>query len=113
MKKIISLAVLGLFLILGGSVFASAQSKPKISMKQARTIALKRATGKIESAELEKEKGKLIYSFDIRNNKGTITEVQVNALNGEIVSVQEESKQQEKDEKRQEKQEKSKTNKKN
>jgi len=45
--------------------------------------------GTIQSAELEKERGKLIWSFDI-SKPGTkdITEVQVDARNGGIVSVQ-------------------------
>ena len=47
--------------------------------------------GKIEDAELEREHGKLVYSFDIRNPKGTITEVQIDAKTGKIVSVEEEN----------------------
>jgi uncharacterized membrane protein YkoI len=78
--------------------------KAKITMEQAREIALKRAPGTIESGELEREHGKLVYSFDIRNDKGTITEVQVNAKSGSIVSVEEENAQQEAEELRQEKQ---------
>lgn len=65
--------------------------KAKITMEQAREIALKNAPGKIESEELEREHGKLVYSFDIRNSKGTITEVQVDAKTGQVVSVEEES----------------------
>lgn len=61
----------------------------------------------IEGEKLEREHGKLIYSFDIRNSKGTKTEVQVDAKNGRLVSVEKESKQQETNEKRRdEKQEK-------
>ena len=63
----------------------------KISMEKAREIAqAKDLNGTIESAELEKEHGKLVYSFDIRNPTGTITEVQVDAKTGKIVSVEEE-----------------------
>ncbi len=61
---------------------------------------------KIESSELENEGGKWIYSFDIRNGKGTITEVNVNAYTGAIVKVEEENKKAEADEKRKEKSEK-------
>lgn len=77
----------------------------KITMEHAREIALKRAPGTIESSELEREHGKLVYSFDIRNDKGTITEVQVSAKSGRIVSVEEENAQQEAEEKRKEEQE--------
>jgi uncharacterized membrane protein YkoI len=70
---------------------ATLATQAKITMKKAKSIALARAPGKIEDAELEKEHGKLVYSFDIRNKRGTITEVQVNAKNGKIVSVAEEN----------------------
>lgn len=102
MKKIVFLtAVMVLSLAFG--VTANAQTK-KIGMEKARQIAMQKAEGKIESAELERENGKTIYSFDIRNSKGTITEVQVEAFTGEIVSVQEENAQQEAAEKQQDKQ---------
>lgn len=79
----------------------------KITMAQAREIAMKNASGKIEGEELEREHGKLLYSFDIRNAKGTITEVQVDAKTGKLLSAKEESKQDEEKEKQQdEKQEK-------
>jgi uncharacterized membrane protein YkoI len=67
---------------------ANAQNK-KIGMTKAKAIAAKQAAGKIESSELEKEGGKWIYSFDIRNGKGTITEVNVDAYTGAIVNVEE------------------------
>ena len=71
------------------AVFAAEQ--PKISMKKAKAIALKKVpNGKIESAELENEGGKLIYSFDIKGGSG-ITEVNVDAMNGKVVAVQNES----------------------
>lgn len=75
----------------------------KITMEQARDIALKRASGKVEGGELEREHGQLVYSFDIRNARGTITEVQVNAITGNIARVEQENKKQEAAEKRQEK----------
>ena len=69
-------------------------------MAEAREIALKQATGKIEGEELERENGKLLYSFDIRTDKGTITEVQVDAKTGKVLSAKEESKADEAREKR-------------
>ena len=86
------------------TVNADAQTK-KIGMKKARAIAMQKAAGKIEGEELERENGKTIYSFDIRNSKGTITEVQVDAFTGEIVSVEEEDAAAEAAEKRNEKME--------
>lgn len=84
----------------------------KISMEKAKEIALGKATGAVEDAELEKEHGKLVYSFDIRNEKGTITEVQVDAKTGKIVSVEEEDKAAEEKEKQEELREKAKKHKK-
>ncbi len=76
----------------------------KITMEQAREIALKRAPGNLEQGELEREHGKLVYSFDIHNAKGTISEVQVDAKNGRVVSVEEEVAQKEAEEMREEEQ---------
>jgi len=57
---------------------------PKLSMEQAQKIALEKEPGKIESKELEKEHGKLIYSFDIRTAKG-LHEVNVDAMTGSVI----------------------------
>ncbi len=81
---------------------AALAREAKITKEQAQEVALKRAPGNVESGELEREHGKLVYSFDIRNAKGTIDEVQVSALNGKIVRVEHESAKQEADEKRKE-----------
>lgn len=61
----------------------------KITMEQAKAIALKKAPGTVKESELEREKGKLIYSFDIVTGK-EITEVQVSAIDGSIVAVEKE-----------------------
>jgi uncharacterized membrane protein YkoI len=79
---------------------AKLASQAKITKEQAQEIALKRAPGTVESGELEREHGKLVYSFDIRNAKGTIDEVQVSAITGKIVRVEHETKAQEEAEKK-------------
>ena len=79
----------------------------KITKEQAQAVALKRAPGNVESAELERERKRLVWSFDIRNSKGTITEVQVSAITGRVVRVEHENKKQEANEKRKEGREKS------
>ena len=61
------------------------QQKPKLSMEQAQKIALEKEPGKIESKELEKEQGKLIYSFDIRTATG-LHEVIVDAMTGNVIA---------------------------
>jgi len=75
----------------------------KITKESAQETALKRAPGNVESSELEKEHGRLVYSFDIRNSTGSITEVQVSAITGKVVRVEHESKKQEEAEKKKEK----------
>ncbi|MGH9949947.1 MAG: PepSY domain-containing protein [Pyrinomonadaceae bacterium] len=99
-KFIFSMAVAaGIFFVSSVTTFGQEmEEKPdaklakqaKITMEAARKIALKRAPGKVEAGELEKEKGKLVYSFDIRNAKGTISEVWVDAKTGKVVKVEEE-----------------------
>ena len=65
----------------------------KISMDSARAVA--RATvpdGKIQSSELEREHGKLIYSFDMKvAGKSGIEEVNVDATTGSLVAHEHES----------------------
>jgi uncharacterized membrane protein YkoI len=58
----------------------------KVSLDQARAIALKTYAGEIVSQELEKEKGGsgLRYSFDIKNGKVT-HEVGVDAKTGKLL----------------------------
>ncbi len=80
----------------------------KITKEQAQETALKRAPGTVESAELEREHKRLVYSFDIRNAQGRIDEVQVSAITGKVVRVEHENKKQEAEEQRKEKGEKSK-----
>jgi len=84
---------------------ADLQKEAKITMQEAEKTALKKAPGKIKSSELEREHGKLIYSFDITTKKG-VTEVNVDAITGKIVDTHHESAAKEAAEKKQESQEK-------
>jgi Peptidase propeptide and YPEB domain len=61
-----------------------AQSPAKVSLADARTAALAVENGRVKSAELEKEKGKQIYSFDILVPDG-LHEVNVDAVTGKVV----------------------------
>jgi hypothetical protein len=76
-----------------GTTIAAAPEHPKITKEQATKIALTRVLdGTIKSAELETEHGKLIWSFDIsRPQTDDITEIQVDAKKGIIVSEQTET----------------------
>jgi surface antigen len=67
---------------------ANLEAEAKVTKAEAQSTALAQVPGgKIKEGELEKEKGKLIWSFDIAT-PGTkdITEVQVDAINGGVVS---------------------------
>jgi hypothetical protein len=80
-------ACLTLCLVLASPAVLLAQSqhqKPKLSMDQAQKIALEKEPGRIKSRELEKEHGKLIYSFDIRTANG-LHEVNVDAMSGAVI----------------------------
>ena len=91
---IIGLAALGASLAFAGVSSASEahksdpalQSQARISMEQARVIALKAHPGKITDEELEQEKGGsgLRYSFDIRQGKVT-QEVGVDAKTSKVL----------------------------
>ncbi len=106
MKKMSFLTAAMAALVFGiGSLTVNAQTK-KIGMAKARAIALKNAPGKIQSSELEHENGKWIYSFDIRNSKGTISEANIDAYTGAVVAVDEENPRKEAVEKKQERKEK-------
>jgi uncharacterized membrane protein YkoI len=64
-----------------------------VTETQARISALAKVpNGTIKSSELERENGKLIWSFDIAKPRTrNITEVQVDAKTGKIVSTQTET----------------------
>jgi uncharacterized membrane protein YkoI len=79
---------------------AALQKEAKISEATARATALKEfPTGTVKSSELERENGKLIYSYDITvPGKTGIDEVNVNAIDGSIVAKQHETPKSEKKE---------------
>jgi len=78
------------------------EAEAKVSKADAEQIALAKVPGgRIKEAELEKEKGKLIWSFDISTpDTRDITEVQVDAITGAIVAVEKETPAQQKKEKK-------------
>jgi len=72
---------------------AKLASQAKVSRADAEKTALAKVPGgKVKDAELEKEGGKLIWSFDI-GTAGTkdVTEIHVDAKTGEVVAVENES----------------------
>ena len=69
------------------------KSQAKVTGEQATATALAQVpNGRIESAEIEREHGKLLYSFDIRTaGKAGIDEVQVDAMTGKVLGNQHET----------------------
>jgi hypothetical protein len=108
--KIGTLGTIGTALILfciGGRVSAQATKTPpnkataspsalrkeaKITESEARKTALAQVPGgKVQSHELERENGKLIYSYDIKvAGKPGVEEVNVDAVTGQVVAHQHE-----------------------
>lgn len=80
------------------SAVASGQSK--ISESTAREIAAKRyPNSAFESAELEKEDNRLIWSLDLRpNGSNQVQEVHIDAMTGEIIATEYETPQMQRDE---------------
>lgn len=71
-------------MLLAGAATAATKPPAKLTMAQARAIALKKAPGRVQDAEYEKEGGGWRYSFDIRQGK-RIHEIGVDANSGRIV----------------------------
>jgi len=72
---------------------AKLKAQAKVGEDSARAVALAQVpNGTIQSGELEREHGKLIYSFDIKvQGRSGIEEVNVDALTGAVVAHEHES----------------------
>ena len=62
----------------------------KFTFADARKIALQRVPGKITDQELEKENGRLRYEFEIVTADGKSFDVEIDAVTGEILKVEDE-----------------------
>src|SRR6185295_11998120 len=117
LRRALILICVAVALALPGSLFASnpvrsdvpasLAKQAKISLDAARATALAKVPGgQVRSEELEKEHGKLIYSFDIEvPGKSGVEEVNVSAITGKVLSVHHETPRQEQREKKEEKKE--------
>ena len=91
-----SLLTLGLLAACSVPTLAAAEewqtlkAQAKVTEAKAQKTALAKVPGGlIKSSELERERGKLIWSFDIAVPKSrNVTEVQVDAKTGKVVSTQ-------------------------
>ena len=72
---------------------AQLQAEAKVSRADAEKTALARVpNGTIKEGELEREKGKLIWSFDIATpGSKDITEVGIDAITGQVIAVEKET----------------------
>jgi uncharacterized membrane protein YkoI len=68
------------------------QAKAKITKADAQTTALTQVpNGTVKDCELEREHGKIIWSFDLTTpDSKDITEVNVDAITGSVVNVEHE-----------------------
>jgi len=91
--------VLGMVLGFAAAILAAQPSaaelikQAKITKAEAEQIALAKVShGIVKSAEIEKEKGHLVWSFDIaRPSTRDITEILLDAKTGKIISTQTET----------------------
>lgn len=60
-----------------------------VTKEQARATALRRVPGEVREEEIEKENGKLVWAFDVKDSNGKIFDVKVDAKTGAIVSADE------------------------
>lgn len=72
---------------------ADLQKEAKMTMADARAMALRTVpNARIQAGEIEREGGKLIYSFDMKvPHKSGIDEVNIDAMTGQLVSNQHET----------------------
>jgi uncharacterized membrane protein YkoI len=98
MKRIENLLALVVAIVVLRTAFAAPtegelMKEAKISKPQAEKMALSKVpNGTIQSGELEREHGKLVWSFDIgTHSTKNVTEVQVDAKSGKIISVKTET----------------------
>ena len=89
--SVMSSLLIGVVMAMGGcSTQASLRSQAKVSQVEAEKAALAKVPGgAIKETELEMENGKLVWCVEL-GTPGTkeVTEVNVDALNGEIVAIE-------------------------
>ncbi len=80
-------------LLLTGVGMVDAKPKTRIGLARARAIALATVPGRVVEEELERERGRRIYSFEIAATGGApgrITEVNIDARDGTVVGIEDE-----------------------
>lgn len=105
LKMSFRMLITGAFLCVGTAVASAQQPSLKVKEDEPGLLAKARITpdsairlaqtripaGKIRSAEIESEDGRLIYSFDIKTSgRSGIDEVNVDAMTGKVLPVEHE-----------------------
>ncbi|MDB5692575.1 MAG: peptidase [Alphaproteobacteria bacterium] len=91
MPKIHLIAAFAALVAAGAAQAAPQAPHARLSMSQARTIALRAAPGRVISGEYEKEGGGWRYSFDIQQ-RGHVQEIGIDSNTGRIVENKSEGK---------------------
>ncbi|XEQ93592.1 putative protein YkoJ [Sporomusa carbonis] len=67
---------------------ANLAKEAKLTQQQSVDIAMKRVNGTVVKTELEDEDGVVVYDVTIKDSKGQVSEVKVDAKTGSIVKVE-------------------------
>lgn len=70
---------------------AELQARAKLSQADAEKIALGRVAGQVTEAELEEEKGKVIWSIEVTTSETSVSDVEIDANTGDILEVEAEN----------------------
>ena len=91
LKSLRMFTVIALVTVGSTAIAAAKAPTPRVSMVQAKAMALKLAPGKLISSEYEKEGGIWRYSFDIQQ-RGHVQEIGIDGQNGKVVENKSEGK---------------------
>ena len=83
----------------GGSVSREDRKSVRVLPQLAAKLALAKVAGTIVESELEKEDGRLVWEVDIKSEDGKRFEVEIDALTGEVIEVEESNAEDDKDDK--------------
>ncbi|MGD6793270.1 PepSY domain-containing protein [Metabacillus indicus] len=64
------------------------QDRVKVTMEEAKKLALKEVKGEVTEAELESDDGQAVYKFEIMAEDGREAEVEISAESGEMVKTE-------------------------
>lgn len=61
---------------------------PRLGIDAARAIALRQVPGQVVEEELDRERGRWVYEFEIRADGGGFVEVEIDADSGAVTSIE-------------------------